>query len=89
MRFYPGLSLSEVRSMTAEDNQNLWLAIDNLEAQEMLAALQVSVYPHMKQKAQEKVLSRLNKMAYPEPETEKKTLNTEELAKALNDRLRR
>lgn len=54
--------------MSAERYEHFWQAIDVIEAREMLLAMQVGDFPHLKQAARQKAHKSLWKIAYPKLE---------------------
>ena len=66
--------------MDYETFSSYYLAIDILEAQEMLISLKVSDYPHLKDEPRSDLYYSLEKTAYPK---ERKVITTKELAKKL------
>lgn len=65
LRFYPGLSAREAGRLPAKVFNNLWKAIDILEAQEQLVLIRAFQYPKLKQSAQREKDKKLYAAAYP------------------------
>ena len=53
MRFY-GMSLKEIGELTNEENEMLWQAVTQIEAQETLVSMKVVSFPNMKKEDIEK-----------------------------------
>ena len=68
--------------MTSLMVETLWLAITQIEAQEILSKLSVADWPNMKKEARAKRHRDLFKMAYPEKNS-KKAITPNDLARIL------
>lgn len=76
MSRYYSLTPDYVENMPAPLAQEYWLAIDMLEAQEMLLKLKVSDYPNLKQQDRSRLHESLVTQAY--FESPKKPMTTKE-----------
>lgn len=86
MHFYPGMSLREIESLSADVEEMLWQAITVIEAQQALVSLQIASYPHMKKSSQERVHREFNRLAYQWNRGEKRTITVEQMAALINGR---
>ena len=84
-RFY-GLKPSEIASLEVDDYQDLWLAISQIEAQEILVNLGIVTYPHMRKEDREEYHRKHYKIAYPDNfEKNNPSVTLAQLAKAMNN----
>lgn len=82
-RFY-GWTLSEVRSMSADDFEASSKVMLRLEAREQLLAINAATYPHAKKGWQDKYHKMVHKSAMP-PKSESvgDSMSTEDLARLM------
>lgn len=69
--------------MDADVVEAYWKAIDVIEAQEMLKALQVSDYPYLKKEGRKRLYKSMHNKAYPNENVNAKILTTEQVDKFL------
>jgi hypothetical protein len=60
------MSRQEALEMLACEFESLWLAITQIEAQEMIKEFQIADYPHLKAKDKSRVYKDIHKLAYPD-----------------------
>lgn len=65
LRFYPGVSFTELKNMPVGDFNMLWKAIDVLEAQEHISLIRAHIYPQLKKQAKVDRDKKLHAAAYP------------------------
>lgn len=82
MRFYC-IGLEEVNNLDPEDAEGLWLAITQIEAQDLLMQLRVADYPHMKDGGRSRIHREWHKLAYPRTQERLNSLSTKEFAEHL------
>jgi hypothetical protein len=82
-RFY-GMSVDEARNMPVEIADQFWLAITQIEAQEMLIAMKVSDFPHLKKQSRESLGREIHKQAYPASFEKPKALSGKALEALIN-----
>lgn len=80
MRFYGG-SLKEWLELDSQTAAEMMSALDVLEAREMMDAITVSTFPHMKVETQKKIEARLQRRL--EPEAERRPVTLADLASIL------
>ena len=68
--------------------ESYWLAITQIEAQQLLLQLSVSQYPWMKKESQKRLHRQWHRLAYPETHDETKALTTAELAERIKAGMR-
>jgi hypothetical protein len=71
-------------SLTAEAEEMLWQAITEIEAQEVLVAIQVSAYPDLPKTDKERVHRAFHKQAYPHTHEARTSISIEQLAAVIN-----
>lgn len=81
IRFYGVFKPDDLENMPCDEFDSYWLAIERIEAQEQLMALNISDYPHIKQKGREKIHRGIFEKAFPVDES--KSVSTEEMASIL------
>lgn len=69
-----------MRQLPVSDAHDYWLAITQIEAQDILIKLRISDWPNMKSSERRKWHRELYKMAYPATMNEKAELKTADLA---------
>jgi hypothetical protein len=82
MHFY-GIQPSELRAMDWEEIESLWLAITQIEAQDLLLQSKVADYPWMKKDARASLHREWHKLAYPKTHQDVKELTTKQFAERL------
>lgn len=88
-RFY-GFSNNEIEDLYADELQDYWLAIDAIQAEEIISSINISSFPYMKKQDREKSFNDLNKKAQSIIERENGAeLSTEEAASLLARRMMR
>jgi hypothetical protein len=82
MHFY-GIQPSELRALNWDYQGALWLAIDQIEAQDLLLKLTVADYPNMTKDARKKLHREWHRKAYPKTYENMEELTTSQLAERL------
>lgn len=76
-------------AMSSERYEQFWLAIDVIEARQLLLDLGTVDFPHLKAAAREKHHRKLHKIAYPDFNTNKEAVTPAQIMEELTRKLGR
>ncbi len=73
--------------MDWDTQESLWLAITQIEAQDVLINLTIAQYPWLKKEQQKKIHREMHRKAYPKTHERVENLTTRQLAERLKQAL--